>query len=110
MSALAANLIGKEDLGEKSVQLIKRVLETLVNRVETVFDELREVEDFFQPGLLELICKYGNAQDKKRSYTAGLQSITCKRAKNKVVVQMPNNYRLPNRNGIEALKEAFRVL
>ena len=112
MSALGAGLIRKEELDEKSVHNIKRVLEGLISRVEAVFGELKEVEDFFQPAVLDVVCKLGNEHDnpKKRKYTAGMLSLTCKRDRDKVVVQIPNNYRLPNRSGLEALKESLRVL
>jgi hypothetical protein len=112
MSALAATLIDKEELGEKSVQNIKRVLGGFIRRVEAVFDELKEVEDFFQPAVLEIVCNLGNEHDnpKKRKYIAGLLTLTCKRDRDKAVVQMPSSYKLPNRSGLEALKEALRVL
>jgi hypothetical protein len=112
MSALAMTLIGKEELGEKSVEDIKRALGLFIRRIEKVFDELKEVEDFFQPAVLDLVCKLANDYDnpKKRKYSAGLQSLTCKRARDKSTVQMPNNYRLPNRSGLEALKKSLKSL
>lgn len=112
MSALGASLIGKEELGEKSVQNIKRVLQGLIRRVESVFAELKEVEDFFQPAVLDIVCELGNGHDnpKKRKYIAGLLTLTCKRDRDKAIVQMPSSYKLPNRGGLEALKEALRVL
>ena len=48
MSALAANLITKNELGDKSVEMMKRVLGLQIRRVEKVLDQLKEVEDFFQ--------------------------------------------------------------
>jgi hypothetical protein len=112
MSALAANLIGKEELEEKTVEHIRRSLQTFVRRIEKVIDELKEVEDFFQPAVLDIVCKLGNEFDnpKKRKYMAGVLSLTCKRGRDKSTVQVPNNYRLPSRAGLEALKEALRVL
>jgi hypothetical protein len=111
-SALAANLIAKEELGEKSVENIRRVLGSVIRRIEAIFEELKEVEDFFQPTVLTAICKLANEYDnpKKRKYIAGLLSITCKRDRDKTVVQMPNNYRLPNRSGLEALKKSLKSL
>src|SRR5437868_4277408 len=77
MSALAASLIGQEDLGEKSVRNIKRVLGLMISRIEIVFDQLKEVEDFFQPAVLDTVCKLANEFDnlKKRKYIAGLRYI-----------------------------------
>jgi hypothetical protein len=93
MSALAANLIGKEELEEKTVEHIKRSLGLFIRRIEKIFDELKEVEDFFQPAVLDVICTLANDYDnpKKRRYMAGLQSLTCKRGRDKITVQMPSN-------------------
>jgi hypothetical protein len=84
----------------------------VIRRIEAVFEELKEVEDFFQPTVLTAICKLANEYDnpKKRKYIAGLLSITCKRDRDKIVVQMPNNYRVPNRSGLEALKKSLKSL
>lgn len=112
MSALAANLIGKEELGETSVENIRRLLGSLIRRIDAVFDELKEVEDFFQPAVLAAVCNLANEFDnpKKREYIPGVLSITCKRDRDKNVVQIPNNYKVPSRIGLDALKEALRVL
>jgi hypothetical protein len=111
-SALAANLIAKDELEDKSVENLKRMLNALIRRVETIFDQLKEVEDFFQPAVLQAICDLANENDnpKKRKYVAGLATITCKRDKDKSCVQIPKNYKMPNRAGLEALKESLRVL
>jgi hypothetical protein len=112
MSALAANLISKEEIRQESVDGIKRALRSMIRRIEEIFASLREVEQFFQPAVLQMMCELANEFDnpKKRKYIAGLGSITCKRDRDKITVQMPANYRLPNSNGLEALKEALRVL
>jgi hypothetical protein len=112
MNVLAINLIAKDELEQKSVDNIKRQLEGLIRRIEKVFHELKEVEDFFQPAVLETICNFANDHDnpKKRRYTSGMLSLTCKRTRDTVTVQMPKKYCLPNRDGLETLKEALRVL
>ncbi|HUZ34007.1 MAG TPA: hypothetical protein VMV19_18150 [Xanthobacteraceae bacterium] len=112
MSALAANLIAKDELGGKSVENLKRVLNALIRRVEVIFGQLKEVEDFFQPAVLQAVCDLANEHDKpkKRKYIAGLLTITCKRDRDKSSVQLPRNYKIPNRAGLDALKESLRVL
>jgi hypothetical protein len=112
MAAFSANLLAQKDLTETSVGKIKRVLSGLIHRVEEVFDQLREVEDFFQPAVLQAVCDLANEHDnpKKRKYVAGLLEITCKKDRDKTSVQIPRNYKLPNRAGLDKLKEAIRVL
>jgi hypothetical protein len=112
MSALAANMIAKDELGEKSVENIRRVLNALIRRVEVVFEQLKEVEDFFQPAVLQAVCDLANEHDnhKKRKYVPGLLTITCKRDRDKSSVQIPRNYKIPSRAGLDALKESLRVL
>jgi len=112
MSALAATLIASDDLAEKSVENIKRVLNAFIRRIEAVFDQLKEVEDFFQPAVLQATCDLANEHDnpKKRKYIAGLLTITCKRDRDKSTVQMPRNYKIPSRAGLDGLKESLRVL
>jgi hypothetical protein len=112
MSALAMNLIAKDELGEKSVENLRRILNALIRRIETIFDHLKEVEDFFQPAVLQAVCDLANVYDnpKKRKYAPGLLTITCKRDREKSSVQIPNSYKIPNRAGLNALKESLRVL
>ena len=114
MSALAASLIAKDELNERSVENIKRVLQALIRRVEVIFDHLKEVEDFFQPAVLQAVCALANEYDnpKKREYVAGLGMLACKRAKGKekATVQIPRHYKIPNRAGLEKLAESLRLL
>jgi hypothetical protein len=113
MGTLTTTFIDNGDLSAENVSRIKRVLEGLIGRTEAVFVELREVEDFFQPAVLEMVCRIANANDnpRKRTYTAGLLALTCKKGgRDKAMVQAPHNFRLPNRAVLDALKEALRVL
>jgi hypothetical protein len=112
MSALKTTLIDKEELKEEGVRKIKRVLEGLIPKAEVVLNQLQEVVDFFQPAVLTVLCRLGNEHDnpRKRKYIADLLSITCKRGREKTTVQLPRNYRVPNSDGLVALKEVLRVL
>jgi hypothetical protein len=82
MGAFSANLLAQQDLSETSVEKIKRVLNGLIRRVEAVFDQLKEVEDFFQPVVLQAVCDLANEHDnpKRRKYTAGLLEHMQKRS------------------------------
>lgn len=114
LSAMASQLIGQNEIEEKTVDSVRRMLRLIIQRIEVVLDQLKEVEDFFQPGVLSAVCELGNEYDnpKKRKYITGLTSITCKREKDreKVTVVMPMNYRVPNRAGVDELKRAIEVM
>jgi hypothetical protein len=112
MSALAANLIAKEDIKEDSVRRLKRTLEGFIPRVENVLSELKEVEDFFQPAVLNEICDQANRFDNpgRRAYSAEFMAITCRRKRDVVAVRIPKKYLVPSRQGLEALREMLRLL
>ena len=71
---LATLVIGKNDWAEKNIVGMKRRMESLLQRFEEVLKRLKELEDFFQPEVLALVCDYANKYDnpKKRTYIAGL--------------------------------------
>jgi hypothetical protein len=78
--------------------------------LETVLDQLKEVEDFFQPAVLLFMCELANVHDspKKRKYEAKLMSILCKRGKGKISkVEIPRRFKVPDRNSIEAFRRAL---
>jgi hypothetical protein len=113
VSALAASIIGKQEIDESKIKMTRKVLENAVRQIEKILNDLQEIENFFQPANLELLCNYANKHDNpnKRRYEAGLLSITCFRSrKSKISVQLPKNYRLPNRAVLDATKEALRTV
>src|SRR5690348_5928123 len=59
--------------------------------------QLTELETFFQPRVLELVCEYANEHDspKKRTYIPGLLSVTMKRG-NKLMICMPRQHHGPD--------------
>lgn len=95
-----------------SIDPIKRHFEALLKRIEDVLDQLEEVVDFFQPDVLAAVCALANEYDnpKKRKYIPGLLSITCKRQKNEVVVQVPRHYQVPDRKVLDKFRAALRGL
>lgn len=92
-------LITKPDL---NINQVKRHFNVLSKRIEAALDQLEEVVDFFQPRVLAFICDLANQFDnpRKRQYEPGLMSITCKRQRNTVIVQVPKHYKVPNRDVI----------
>ena len=109
MSAIATGLVTSLEIAAKSIGQIKLRMEATVTRIEGALDLLKEAEDFFQPQVLDIVCKLANEYDnpKKRKYEAGLLSITCRRGKEKITVQPARNFGLPNRKPIEAFRAAL---
>ncbi len=109
---LAALVLAKNDWAEKNIVGMKRRMESLLQRFEEVLKRLKELEDFFQPEVLALVCDYANKHDnpKKRTYIAGLLAITCKRGKNPTVVCMPKNYKIPSMQRLEAFRSTLSGL
>lgn len=105
------SLVGRPD-HEVSVDKMRRHFAVLLDRLETSLDQLKELEDFFQPGVLTAICDLANQYDKpkKRHYTAGLMEITCKRGNKAMTVKMPRHFQLPDRAPLEAFRKALGAL
>jgi hypothetical protein len=97
---------------EKTIGQLKRRMESVVDRIERVFDQLKELEDLFQPAALTALCKFATENDnpKRRTYVAGLGSITCRRDKPPVTIQMPRNYRIPDRAMLTSFRGALAGL
>lgn len=112
MGNAALMLMLPPDQAVKLIGQIRSRVEMLAGRIEGAFDQLKEVEDFFQPSVLAQICELGTQYDnpKKRRYVPGLMSVTCKRDKKKTTIEMPKNYRVPDRAPIAQLRKALAGL
>jgi hypothetical protein len=106
-----ALLIGKAEI-EKDVEVTLGRMQKLLKQLEGVLDQLKEVEDFFQPAMLVPICEWATeSHDPNRiRYTAGMASITCHRDSGPITVRMPQGYRMPDREPIRALRAALSGL
>lgn len=85
-------------------------LDSLAKRVDGVISKLKEVEDFFQPSVLDPLCEFVTEHDnpKRRKYEPGLLSVTCKRDnKKRTTVHLPRSYKLPSRGAMEAFRKAL---
>jgi hypothetical protein len=82
MSGLALMVLGKMEIS-KDVEPTFGRIRALLNRIDEIFGQLEEVVQFFQPAILAPVCEWATRRDnpKKRTYQAGLMSITCKRDK-----------------------------
>jgi hypothetical protein len=96
----------------EQVGRIRSHMKIICDRIEAALDQLKELEDFFQPQVLGAICDLANEYDhpKKRKYVAGLMEITCKRDRDKITISMPRNYLVPSRAPIEQLRKALASL
>lgn len=110
--AIAMQALAREEWAEQNIANMKRAMEALLKRFEGVIEALKELETFFQPEVLALVCEYANQHDnpKKRTYIPGVLSLTMKRDKGKLVLCMPRNFRVPDRKAIEAFRTALSGL
>jgi hypothetical protein len=100
---------------EQAAEQIGRIrshMRIIVDRIEAAIDQLKELEDFFQPQVLGAICDLANGYDnpKKRKYLPGLMEMSCKRGKDKISVTMPAKFRVPGKAPIEQLRKALNTL
>lgn len=84
-------------------------LDGLARRAEAIISLLSEVQIFFQPSSLQAICDFANKHDnpKRRRYSAGLMSLSCKGASEKQTISMPTGFKLPSAAGYEQLRKAI---
>lgn len=103
---LTLRITSRDDWAEQNIANMKRSMEGLLRRFEEVIAKLKEVETFFQPGVLAILCEFANAYDnpKKRQYAPGILSIKCKRGRDPVVVCMPRQYETPSLKPIQAFR------
>jgi hypothetical protein len=103
-AALALSLAG--DVQKVATMLIglRAKASGLVRRAQMTLQKLSDVELFFQPIVLETICKYANEKDnpKRRRYQAGLLSLAV-RGIDKCEVNMPSGFKVPASEPIDAL-------
>jgi hypothetical protein len=106
-NTLAMKVVARNGWAEKNIAHLKRTMEGLLQRFEAVLKRLKELEDFFQPQVLALVCEYANVHDnpKKRKYMPGLLSITCKRGKQGLTVHMPKSFKVPSNAHIEEFRK-----
>ena len=100
-------------LEELSLKQVNKSICNFMARAEKAILQIQEIEDFFQPACLEAFCLFANRNDnpKKRSYSFGLLSITCKRVGgDKTTVEMPAGFRVPDRGAIAAMRDRLSRL
>jgi len=104
-------VVGKMEL-ERDVKVTLANMQMQLRILEEALDQLKEVEDFFQPGCLSAVCNSANLRDnpKRRRYEAGLLAITCHRDKGSSTIRMPKDYKLPDRAPIVAFRAALAGL
>jgi hypothetical protein len=108
----ALSLQGPPEEAAKKIGGIRHRMEILANRTEGVLGQLRDLEAFFQPAVMCALADLATKEDnpKKRTYTAGLLSISCKRGNQTYTISLPRNYKVPDSRPLEALKAAVSGL
>jgi hypothetical protein len=109
-TSFVMRLVADRELKQHSIHNVRQRFEGLVKRVEAILDQLKELEDFFQPAVLGVVCDLANQHDnpKKRKYVPGVLSISCKRDKGNVAtVHMPKNFKVPDRKATERFGAAL---
>jgi len=111
-SANFAPLIGKSDLKLEVIVKAKTTLLRLIAKVEQTVDKLAQLADLFQPKELDILVRWAKEGDnpKKRTYSSDLNSITCKRGREKSRIQLPTNFRLPDRLKLDELKKRLEAI
>jgi hypothetical protein len=101
-------LIGKAEI-EKDVKVTLGRMLQLLKQLERVIDQLKEVEDFFQPAMLGPISEWATEshEPKRIKYTVGLGSLTYHRDSGPVTVRIPEGYKVPDREPIRAFRAAL---
>jgi hypothetical protein len=110
VAAAVLPLGGEAEKVAKIIGIIRTRFDSLLRRTEMILGQLQEVELFFQPTALAAICKLANEHDnpKRRTYEAGLLTLTCKRdKKSKTVIAMPKGFERPSRRPIESFRSAL---
>lgn len=95
---------------EQTLPRLRAWLPGFASRVGDFLARLDCLVDFFQPASLQAICRNANRYDdpQRRTYEAGLMSLTCYRTgATKVAVRLSPNYRVPDRQRLDALVAAF---
>ena len=87
--------------------LIGRIVEELqgvARRTDIILKKLEDVETFFHPSVLGLICDLAERAEPRRArHFAGLNKLSSKN----ITVQMPIDYKVPSRLGLEQLSRAI---
>ena len=104
-------VVGKMEL-EKDVRVTFGTMQIRLSELESALDQLKEVEEFFQPAYLVEVCAQANERDNpnKRRYVLGILTITCHRDNGSTTVQLPRDYKVPGREPITAFRKALAGL
>lgn len=112
LELLTLRIASRDDWAEQNIAHMKRSMEALLKRFEEIIAKLKEVETFFQPEVVAILCEFANVFDnpKKRRYVPGMLSITCKRGRDPIMVCMPRQYKIPSLKPIEAFRATISGL
>jgi hypothetical protein len=112
MEALNCALRKEDEPTEERLALFKQTMKRFVDRAEKIIGELSELEEAFQPNILNVVCEAANKLDnpEKREYSFGLLSITCKRRqKTDSTVEIPRDFAFPDKHSLGTIKKALEA-
>jgi hypothetical protein len=112
LAAFSLKLNSRNSSQEETVHDLIKTLESLIRRIDRVRETVKELDDLFQPAILKSICMFANKYDnpKKRTYTSGMLSLSCKRDKGNTIVQAPNRFSMPRDDVLLRIATSIREL
>jgi hypothetical protein len=112
MNVLNFELRIEDEITEERLVWFKQAMTRFVDRAEKIVRQLSELEDAFQPNVLEVVCDAANELDNpvKREYSFGLLSITCKRRqKADLTVEVPTGFTPPDMRCLDVIRKALEA-
>jgi hypothetical protein len=98
--------IGKLEIQKETSFVIER-LQSSVSKIERAIQQLRELEEFFQPACLAGICDWTASRDGRARYRPGLMTVSRHEGGETVVVRMPAGYSVPDLLPLAAFRGAI---
>lgn len=100
-------LTGDAQLVAASIGKIRTEFEGLTRRAELILGKLEDLQRFFQPATLHAICQHAEKAIPRRSkHVAGLLKLSTRN----ISVEMPQDFTVPSRRPIDALRSALGEL
>ena len=98
---VVTSLTGPTDVVAGRIGAVREGIAGLLRRANRIMDRLADVETFFQPAVVHVICESIDAAvPRRRRHFAGLMKITTR----DVCLEMPAGFKTPSRAPIEAMQ------
>jgi hypothetical protein len=102
-------LSGNAEAAAAALPRIRPRLDGVLKQLDRLLDYLGQPVEFFQPQVLMYVADVATDCDNpnKRTYEAGLMSITCKKNRDRPTVSLPTTYSVPTREPMERLRKVL---